>query len=131
VFAGRNLGLGVKQMRRRARILSKYLEAQRNVLHAKWYLARGELVPLDLRSSYILSTYHLATRGYQPPSWRGQLHIIRSEQYTRTSPLDGWDAVALGKVSRVEIPGSHLSIVRTAEGVGRVADVLRAIFAEL
>jgi amino acid adenylation domain-containing protein len=131
VFASRNIGFGAKQLRRRVRVLSRYLEARRNVAHAMWYLARGERVPLDLRSSYILSTYHLATLRYQPPAWRGNLHVIRSEEYTRASPFDGWDRVALGKVSRVEIPGSHLSCVRTAEGVGRVADVVRGIFEAL
>jgi amino acid adenylation domain-containing protein len=131
VFAGRNMGLGAKQLRRRMRVLSKYLEARRNLAHAIWYLARGKGVPLDLRSSYILGTYHLATLRYEPPEWRGTLHIIRSEEYTHTSPFDGWDRVALGKVTRVVIPGSHLSCVRTAEGVGRVADVLHGIFEEL
>ena len=131
VFAARNLGFGAKSLRGRARALSKQLEARRNVVHAMWYLARGEQVPLGLRTSYILSTYYLATLRYQPPAWRGHLHIIRSEEYTRWSPFDGWDPVALGNVSRVEIPGSHLSAVRTAEGVGRIADVLRGIFDEL
>ena len=131
VFAGRNLGLGAKHLRRRARLLQKELEAHRNIVHAMWYLARGEQVPLELRTSYILSTYYLATLRYQPPTWGGHLHIIRSEEYTRTSPFDGWDRVALGKVSRAEIPGSHLSCVRTPEGVGSVADVVRGIFEAL
>lgn len=47
------------------------------------------------------------------------------------SPFDGWDGVARGKVSRVEIPGSHLECVRSAAGVGRVSDVLRGIFQDL
>jgi thioesterase domain-containing protein len=131
VFAGRNMGLAPKQLRRRVRELSTYLEVRRDIAHAMWYLARGEQVPLHLRGAYIRGTYHLATRRYQPPVWRGNLHIIRSEEYTRSSPFDGWDRVARGKVSRVEIPGSHLSCVRTAEGVGKVADVLRGIFEEL
>jgi amino acid adenylation domain-containing protein len=131
VFAGRHLGLGAKHLRRRARIAANYLIAQRDIARAMLYLVRGEQVPLDLRSSYILGTYHLATLRYQPPAWRGNLNIIRSEEYTHKSPFDGWDRVALGKVSRVVIPGSHLSCVRTAEGVGRVADVLRGIFDEL
>jgi thioesterase domain-containing protein len=128
VFAGRNLGFGAKHLRHRARLLFRELEAHRNTVHAMWYLARGEQVPLELRTSYILSTYYLATLRYQPPAWRGHLHIIRSEEYTRTSPFDGWDPVAQGKVSRVEIPGSHLSCVRTPQGVGSVADVVREIF---
>lgn len=131
VFASRNMELGAKHLRRKARVVYKYLEAQRNIAVGMWYLARGERVPLHLRSSYILGTYHLATLRYQPPEWRGNLHVIRSEEYTRTSPFDGWDRVALGKVSRVVIPGTHLACVRTAEGVGRVADVLHGIFDEL
>ncbi|MEY4514482.1 MAG: hypothetical protein RLZZ450_6604, partial [Pseudomonadota bacterium] len=131
VFASRHMRLGAKQLRRRARALTTYLEARGYIAHAMWYLARGEEVPLDLRSSYIRSTYHLATLRYRPPTLRGHLHIVRSEEYTRTSPLDGWDSVALGTISRVEIPGSHLSCVRTADGVGRIADVLREIFEAL
>jgi thioesterase domain-containing protein len=131
VFAGRNLALGAWRLRRRMRAASNYVVARRDIAHAMWYLARGQQVPLDLRSPYILGTYHLATLRYQPRAWRGNLHIIRSEEYTRTSPFDGWDRVALGKVSRLEIPGSHLSCVRSAEGIGRVADVLRGIFEEL
>jgi thioesterase domain-containing protein len=129
-FASRNVALGAKRVSRRMRVLSAYLEARWNIAHAMYYLARGEQVPLNIRSSYILSTYHLATLQYQPPVWRGKLHIIRSEEYTHRSPLDGWDRVALGKVTRVEIPGGHLSVVRTPETVGRIADVLRGIFEE-
>lgn len=131
VFASRNMRFGAKRLRRRVRAISNYLEARRDIAHAMWYLARGERVPMDLRSEYILGTYQLATLRYQPPAWHGNLQIIRSEEYMRASPFDGWDRVALGKVSRVEIPGSHLSCVRTPEGVGRVADVLRGIFEEL
>jgi amino acid adenylation domain-containing protein len=131
VFAGRTLGFGAKHLRHRARLLARQLEAARNVVHAQWYLARGQAVPLSLRTSYILSTYYLATLRYQPPVWRGNLHIVRSEEYMRTSPVDGWDPIALGKVIRVGIPGSHLSCVRTAEGVGRVSNVVRKIFEDL
>ena len=131
VFASRNMAFGPKHVRRKLRAGAKYLEAQRNIAYGLWYLARGEKVPLELRSSYILGTYHLATLRYQPPVWHGNLHVIRSEEYTRVSPLDGWDRVALGKVRRVVIPGSHLACVRTPEGVGRVADVLHGIFEEL
>jgi thioesterase domain-containing protein len=131
VFASRDLGLGVRDLRRRMRAGLNYVIAQRDIARVMLYLARGEQVPLDLRSSYILGIYHLATLRYQPPAWRGNLHIIRSEEYTRRSPFDGWDRVALGKVSRIEIPGSHLSCVRTADGVGKVADVLRRIFEDL
>ncbi|HTU62489.1 MAG TPA: alpha/beta fold hydrolase, partial [Polyangiales bacterium] len=131
VFAGRNLTFAAKHLRRRARLLARELEARRNVMHAQWYLARGQHVPLGLRTSYILSTYYLATLRYKPPVWRGKLHIVRSEEYTRHSPVDGWDPVALGKVIRVGVPGSHLSCVRTAEGVGRVSKVMQGIFDEL
>jgi amino acid adenylation domain-containing protein len=131
VFAGRDLGFGARHLRRRGILLTRALIARRDVVRALWYLGRGEQVPASQRTSYILSTYYLAALRYQPPAWHGKLHIIRSEEYRRTSPFDGWDPVARGEVKRIEIPGGHLACVRTAEGVGRVADVIRDIFEAL
>ena len=131
VFASRNMAFGPRRLSRRVRVASAVLQAQWDIAHAMYYLARGERVPLNIRSSYILSTYLLATLGYRPPVWHGNLHVVRSEEFTQRSPLDGWDSVALGKVARIIVPGGHLSVVRSAEGIGKIADVLSGIFASL
>ncbi len=130
-LGARNEGWGPTGVKRKLDALRSRREDESNCRLAERYLERGESVPLELRQKYIMGTYRLAAYNYSPPLWQGDVEIIRSEEWSRISPFDYWERSAVGSIRRVIIEGTHLSIVRSPEGIARVGRWLRKILEEV
>jgi len=131
ILGGRGASLGPSGLKARYSGVRTRRRAEQAVERALSYLDRGRRVPTEYRQDYILGTYHLAAYHYSPPELRYDLDILRSSEWTRWAPIDGWDRSAVGKIRRMIIEGSHLSIVRTEEGIRPVGRWLREVFDEL
>lgn len=131
ILGGRGSGLGPRGIKARYEGVRARQKAEHSIERALEYLDAAEVVPIQLRQDYILATYHLAARRYEPPAWSGNLDIIRSKDWTRWAPRDNWEQSAVGKVQRIVVYGSHLSIVRTPEGIAPIGKWLRQVFEEL
>jgi amino acid adenylation domain-containing protein len=130
-LGGRLAGFGPNGMKARVQGLRLRREAESAIRRAHEFLDKGEPVPLEQRSDYILSAYRLAGYRYKAPKWSGNLEVIRSREWTQWTPEDYWERSAIGKIRRVVIEGSHLSIVRSPEGVAAVGCRIREVLEEL
>jgi aspartate racemase len=126
VLGGRRAGFGMAGAKARVRFLIDRIEGQARIDRALAYLNRGEPVPPDLRTAYVLSTYMLAAYRYQAPTWSGKLDIVRSRQFARQTPDDGWDRCG-AEIERTVVEGDHRSIVRTEEGIEPIANWIRRL----
>jgi amino acid adenylation domain-containing protein len=131
ILPSRSVSFTPRALKRRLNELLRQRDAEKSRALAEAHLARGELVPVELRRDYTLGTYRLAFMRYQPPQYRGQLEVIRSEEWTRLSPSDYWERSAVGHIRRFVIPGTHLSIIREPEGVVFVAERMRSLLDEV
>jgi amino acid adenylation domain-containing protein len=130
-LGGRLAGFGPNGVKARVQSLLLRREAESAIRRAHEFLDRGEPVPLDLRPDYILSAYRLAGYRYKAPKWSGNLEVIRSREWTQWTPEDYWERSGSGRIRRVVIEGSHLSIVRSPEGVAAVGRRIRDVLEEL
>jgi amino acid adenylation domain-containing protein len=129
-LGGRQAGYGLVGAKARAQSWMDRRRAQMTMERALEYLNRGDPVPTELRKGYILSTYMLGAHHYRPPTWSGNLDIIRSRQFSVRTPEDHWDSCG-AKIRRTVVEGNHRSIVRTKEGIEPIGRWIREVFQEL
>ncbi len=92
---------------------------------ARAYLDRGEYVPANMRTDYILGTYMLASYRYNPPIYSGKLHHLRSTELIKRAPNDGWHTAVAGEIQTEIFQGSHLDMVRSNTCVVKIAEYLK------
>lgn len=89
----------------------------------RYYLKRGALVPVGLRTFHIMDTYTRAYRKYRSPGWSGPTFLVRSEHEAHR--VSGWDRVC-SDLTTIILPGDHLSIVKPGQ-IEPVAEQIRAV----
>lgn len=93
------------------------------------HLARGEPVPLALRSLHLTRNFRRAARLYQPKPWPGRATLFRASDvqdvFQDVSPANGWERHVLGGVETVVVPGAHLTVLIGANAQA-LAPLLRA-----
>jgi thioesterase domain-containing protein/acyl carrier protein len=79
----------------------------------------------------IMRTQSAAWRCYQPTPYRGHITLFRAEKQSGevTTPDMGWQDLALGGVTIVDIPGDHLTMLREPL-VGTLAQKLKTFLPE-
>jgi acyl transferase domain-containing protein/thioesterase domain-containing protein len=75
------------------------------------YTARGEVVPLELRSLHLMRAYLEAQKRYQPEVYPGRLTLFRASNIAsalaHAGPFLGWDGLAADGVEVHETAGGH------------------------
>jgi hypothetical protein len=79
----------------------------------KFHLAAGLIVPVALRSPYILDVYRQALRRYRPQQYSGPATILRSKGGPYESPLD-WPKLISGNLEICEVFGEHMDLKKAA-----------------
>jgi thioesterase domain-containing protein len=118
-------------VKRRAEARAARRKAEGACATAERYIEQHVPIPAELRSSYILGTYQLAAHRYVPPPYAGAVEVIRSEEWTLRSPSDHWEESIVRRIRRMTVEGSHLSLVRSKEGVSRIGSCLSDVLAEV
>jgi len=75
----------------------------------KLYLKLGCLLPLSLRSPYILKIYQQAIKRYVPEVYPGRLIIFKAAGDSRDPR--SWERLAAGGLEVVDVPGDHLNVL--------------------
>jgi amino acid adenylation domain-containing protein len=77
----------------------------------KVYLGMGCLLPVCLRSFYILEVYHQATRAYVPQSYPGRVILFKGEERPNDYRLN-WERLVAGGLEIHEVTGNHVDMLR-------------------
>jgi acyl transferase domain-containing protein/thioesterase domain-containing protein/aryl carrier-like protein len=90
-------------------------QTQRERARIDELLAKNETIPFALRDHHLTVNFEMIASRYVPKSWPGKVTLFRAEQlayiYQDAGPCYGWDAVALGGVEIVHVPGDHNNIL--------------------
>jgi thioesterase domain-containing protein len=94
-------------------------------------LARGEMVPFDLRDLHLVQNFRRAAAAYDPKPWPGRATLFRAAEiayiYRPARPAYGWEPVVLGGIDVVGVSGNHHTLLQP-KNVGPLAGALeRAI----
>jgi thioesterase domain-containing protein len=78
------------------------------------HLARGGVVPPELREADLTRAFERAHHGYVPGPWSGPATLFRAEEvayiYQGAGPTYGWDAL-IPKLDVVRVPGNHQNLL--------------------
>ena len=88
-------------------------------LRWRYYLWAGHLLPVSLRSPYILDIYRQATRSYKPKPYLGSVVVFKAQPGAYKPPLN-WLQLAAGRIEIHEYPADHMAL-RTEPQVRRWA----------
>ncbi|MET0460458.1 MAG: thioesterase domain-containing protein, partial [Ilumatobacteraceae bacterium] len=79
------------------------------------YLARGEVVPTELRERYVEWNFMRAASAYTLRRWRGRVVLFRAEElhfaFRGLGEAYGWDEVVDGGFELLRVPGNHDNLV--------------------
>ena len=84
------------------------------------------VVPIAQRTAYVISTYELAVRRYQPPRLDLEVLLFRAMQNLYGLASNGWHGEQMRALEVLDVTGDHLSIVRTEAGFAPIAQVMMA-----
>lgn len=98
------------------------LEQIRKPITCSFYLAMKQLLPISLRSFYILGVYRKALRAYEPKSYPGRITLLKAKEDTRD--VSAWATVATGGIETYEVPGDHDTVLKES-AVSVWAEMLR------
>jgi amino acid adenylation domain-containing protein len=100
------------------------LERAVNRLRCRAYIATGRLLPLSLRSTYILDIYTQALGSYAPSAHPGKATLFKAKGGFYMPPLN-WPTLVSGGIEIHEGLGGHLEL-RQEPHICQWAEVLRA-----
>ena len=98
----------------------------RRVICSQRYLLRGLAVPSQFRNRYILATYIKAALMYDPPQVSCPVSLFRAIDEICTEPSNGWSGKVGGDLHVDDIPGNHLSMIRSPENSQVLAAAIMA-----
>ena len=79
-------------------------------------LARGEAVPHELREWHITTAFLDALKRFVPATYDGPVTMFRAKEiglmYQHAGPRLGWEPAVLPRLSIIEVPGTHDTLVR-------------------
>jgi amino acid adenylation domain-containing protein len=90
--------------------IRKYLKK----LRCRCYLTAGRLLPVSLRSGYILDIYGKALRSYVPQSYPGRVMLCKSEKALYRPSMD-WLELCRGELKVYELDGKYTHVELTKE----------------
>lgn len=76
----------------------------------KTYLRLGLLIPVSLRSRYILEIYRRAIESYTVKAYSGNIVLFFSHDYPQHLRMN-WSKRSAGSVTLDDVPGDHLSVL--------------------
>jgi amino acid adenylation domain-containing protein len=103
--------------------IRKYLEK----LQRRYYLMAGRLLPVSMRSAYILDIYRKALPSYVPQSYPGRVLLCKSEKVLY-GPSMNWLECCRGELSLYELEGKYThEDLRNEPCVAQWAQQLKAL----
>jgi hypothetical protein len=124
-------GFGPRALYSRYWFFRRRLEGEAERKRAVQILDQGGVVPLESRTAYILGSYGQAGRSYRIPDWNGDLEVIRCLMGSKIPRADHWEQSVKGGIRRMFVPGDHVSIVRTPEGIAPIGRRFTEIMMEV
>ena len=86
------------------------------VLRVRYHLARGNVIPYDLRDHYLTDSFLKAVERYKLRPYPGMITVFRASEgnqfFTNVGPGLGWETLAMGGLEHHEVLGSHHSLTR-------------------
>jgi amino acid adenylation domain-containing protein len=83
-------------------------------LRCRCYLTTGRLLPVSLRSGYILNIYGKALQSYVPQSYPGRVMLCKSEKVLYRPSMD-WRKLCRGELKVYELDGKYTHVELTKE----------------
>jgi thioesterase domain-containing protein len=108
------LGLGERMRYLRPRVSSRiserttWIRKKLNRQRWRYCLWAGRLLPVSLRSPYILDVYRQATRSYKPQPYSGRIVLFKARSGSYQPPLN-WVQLA-EEIEIHEYPGDHMAL---------------------
>ncbi len=99
------------------RIIGKFMNPVRSIeqsckkIACKVCLGVGLLLPLSLRSFYILGIYNEARRKYKPQRYPGRAIYVKSELRSRDHRV-AWEKLMASGLEVYEVPGDHFDVIK-------------------
>ncbi len=117
-------GFGPKWCLTIARIAWNRTKDLAEIGRAEAYLRRGERVPAELRSRYIVSSYELGLLQYFPPRLDIETTLFAASTNRSDLPLNGYRPQDVPRLREVQIDGDHLGIVRDDAAFNPIAEII-------
>ena len=78
-------------------------------------LARGEVVPSELREMHMERSFARAAENYSLRPWAGRVVLLRADElhfsFDALGKTYGWDEIVLGGFELIRVPGNHDTLV--------------------
>jgi acyl transferase domain-containing protein/thioesterase domain-containing protein len=95
-----------------------------DIARARLALATVGRVAVPDRTRYLMAEYELAVRLHTPPVLDVNTLLFRARDGSDELPNRGWVASDFRTLAVVDVPGSHLSIVRNRVAFGPIAEAI-------
>jgi hypothetical protein len=112
---------GMSHIRYRTRRMTKRL--QRSISTALFGM--GLAIPGTWRKTYVYETYFKILSGYRPDPVEGELVLFRSEDVSSLDEDLGWSRLIEGQLRVLDLPVSHLEILKRPESVSKIVSYLK------
>ena len=119
-------GFGPRWFPAMARIVRDRMRNWAEIRAAEAYLSRGEKVPPNLRSNYIIACYEFALLQYFPPSLDVDTTLFQASGNRSDVPNNGYKSSEIPRLRRIHVQGDHVRIVRDDVAFKPIAEVLCA-----
>lgn len=115
---------GPRRLVRSVRLARDHLGFYLDIARARVALALKGRVPPQYRSPYVVSEYELAARRFAPASLDVDALLFQAIHNWCDLPDGGWLPGEFRSLSVVQVPGDHLSMVRSTECFALVGEAI-------